>query len=694
MANRLATATSPYLRQHADNPVDWWSWGPEAFAEAERRDVPVLVSIGYAACHWCHVMARESFADAEVGALLNERYVAIKVDREEHPDVDQAFMRATQALTGQGGWPMTVFCTPDGQPFFAGTYFPPTPRGGLPSFTQLITALAEAWAERRDEVVDSAATIVKQIASLDRPPLLSIPDANLAPHRLLTMIHTQFDPGHGGFTGAPKFPQAPLLDALLVRSDPLGNDRALYTLESMARGGIHDQLGGGFHRYAVDDGWEVPHFEKMAYDNALLLGAFTRAWLRSTPDDGTEQRELFERVVRGIVGWLADEMALDGGGFAASQSAESLDADGQITEGAYYLWTPQLFDEFLGKDSRFAQGVFHVTYDGNLPMGAHSPTDGTGRSTLQLHGNPHPGRLANIIAVLKAVRDRRERPARDDKLVSAWNGLMVDSLVTAAMVFGETDWLALAISASDAVWTRHWDAERRVLHRSSLATSDGVGLGPDGVAADYAGVALGYLRLAGALGDAVWAERACLLLDRAIELFGAEDGGFYDAAASDSLFERPRRLDDESTPSATSMLVTALRIAARLTGRGDLAERADTAQQTLRSVLASAPRFCGWGLAETLSAAEQARGWGPAEVVVVDESGDQMSEMARAAWRLAPWGSVVVAGKPGTIGFGDLFAGREAIDGVATAYVCRGMTCQPPVTDWAGLRPLLWGLTH
>ena len=686
MPNRLASATSQYLRQHADNPVDWWSWGPAAFAEAARRDVLVLVSIGYSSCHWCHVMARETFADAEVGAFVNEHFVAIKVDREEHPDVDQAFMRTTQALTGQGGWPMTVFCTPAGEPFFAGTYFPPEPRGGLPSFSELVEALAEVWAERRDEVTNSAATIVRRVADLDRPPLLSIPEANLAPHRLLTKVHTEFDPGHGGFGGAPKFPQAPVLDALLVRTEQLGNDRALFTLESMARGGICDQVGGGFHRYSVDAGWEVPHFEKMLYDNALLLGTYTRGWLRAIPDDGTEQRELFERVVRGIVSWLANEMALPGGGFAASLDADSLNEGGEHTEGAHYLWSPQLFDEYLGKDSKFAQGVFHVTHGGNLPMGAHAPTDGSGLSTLQLHGNPHPGRLANVIAVLKAIRDRRPRPDRDDKVVTAWNGLLVDSLTRAAMVFGEREWLDLAAGAAGYLWEQHWDVERRVLSR--------VTAGPDGVTSDYAAAALGFVSLAGALGDADWLARAIVLLERAIELFGAPDGGFFDATASTELFERPRRKDDEALPSSTSLMVIALRAAARLAERPDLAARADAAQATLHSVLVVSPRHSGWGFAELLSDDEARRGLGPAEVVVVDDSGDPLSEQARAAWRLAPWGSVVVSAPVGTLGFGDLFTGRSMRNDQPTVYVCRGVTCQEPTVDWADLRGLLWAQTH
>ena len=397
-------------------------------------------------------------------------------------------------------------------------------------------------------------------------------------------------------------------------------------------------------------------------------------------------RGLFERVVRGIVSWLTNEMALPGGGFAASLDADSLNEGGEHTEGAHYLWSPQLFDEYLGKDSKFAQGVFHVTHGGNLPMGAHAPTDGSGLSTLQLHGNPHPGRLANVIAVLKAIRDRRPRPDRDDKVVTAWNGLLVDSLTRAAMVFGEREWLDLAAGAAGYLWEQHWDAERRVLCR--------VTTGPDGVTSDYAAAALGFVSLAGALGDADWLARAIVLLERAIELFGAADGGFFDATASTELFERPRRKDDEALPSSTSLMVIALRAAARLAERPDLAARADAAQATLHSVLVVSPRHSGWGFAELLSDDEARRGLGPAEVVVVDDSGDPLSEQARAAWRLAPWGSVVVSAPVGTLGFGDLFTGRSMRNDQPTVYVCRGVTCQEPTVDWADLRGLLWAQTH
>lgn len=691
MAERLRHASSPYLRQHADNPIDWWAWGPEPFAEAKRRDVPVFVSIGYSSCHWCHVMAAETFSDPAVAALLNESYVSIKVDREEHPVIDQAFMRATQSLTGQGGWPNSVFCTPAGRPFFAGTYFPPEPRSGLPSFTQLIETLADAWRERRAEVIDSARLITTKLASLDRAPIVATSDEALLPANLTDVVLADVDRRHGGFGAAPKFPQAPVLDALFVRTDQAANDAALFALEAMSRGGIHDQVGGGFHRYAVDEGWEVPHFEKMLYDNALLLGTYTRGWLRAIPDDGTEQREIFEKVVRGIVSWLSDEMLLPGGGFAASLDADSENEAGERVEGAFYLWNPQLFDEYLGKDSRFAQGVFHVTYGGNLPRGAHSPTDGSGMSTLQLHGLPHPGRLANILAVLKAVRDRRPRPARDEKVITAWNGLLIDSLVRAGMVFGEPEWRERARACGEYLWTNHWNRERHVLARASLATDGRMVIGADGVCSDYACAALGFLSLAQAV-DPVWIGPAVALLERAVELFSAVDGGFYGTTAlHPGLFERPKRLADEELPSATSVMEVALRLAARLTGRADLLARADAAAQSLRPLLASSPQLSGWGFASLLARSEAERGWGPAEIVIVDESEHPAaSQIAQAAWRLAPWGSAVIASAAGTEGFGDLFTGRTALDDQPTAYVCRGQTCQLPTSDWAQLRGLLW----
>lgn len=694
MANRLAHSSSPYLQLHADNPIDWFEWGPEAFEEAKRRDVPVLVSVGYLACHWCHVMARESFSDPETAALVNQRYVAIKVDREERPDIDQALMRATQALTGQGGWPMTVFLTPEGKPFFAGTYFPPVARDGQPSFTQLVTVLSDAWTGRRDEVLDSAGQIVLRLEGLDSAPIRDVDDRKIAPTRLITDLHTQYDAKHGGFgQSAPKFPQPMVLDALFVRTDQMANDRALFTLDSMARGGIHDWVGGGFHRYAVDAGWEVPHFEKMLSDNALLLGTYTRGFLRATPDDGTEQHELFTRVAAGIVQWLT-EMKLPTGGFAASESAESANAEGIAEEGARYLWTPAELDEILGTDSRFAQGVFHVTFNGNMPAGAHAPTDGTGRSTLQYHGLPHPGRMERIFATLRDARAKRPAPARDEKVVTAWNGLAVESLVRAAMVFGHIEWLEMAREVAEHLWQVHWDEDECLLARTSIAVDGEYRIGADGGASDYAATALAFIALGGALGDSQWIDRAVTLLDRAVELFHSPDAGFYDSLSDDVLFERPRRYEDEAVPSAASLMIVALRQGAELTGRSEFSDRADAAAMRLRHVLVANPAFSGWGLADLLSQAEPSHGAGPAQVIVVDNSQEIMGELARAAWRLAPWGSVVVRAPEGTAGFGGLLAHRRQQDGKPTAYICHGQTCSEPITDWNQLREVLWPHQH
>jgi uncharacterized protein YyaL (SSP411 family) len=429
--NRLADATSPYLRMHADNPIDWWEWGEEALAEAAASDRPILLSVGYAACHWCHVMAHESFSDAAVAALVNPNFVAIKVDREERPDLDALYMKATQALTGSGGWPMTVFLTPDGRPFFAGTYYPPERTGGMPSFTEVLGAIDTAWRQRRDEADASAEAVTAHLADAFAP--LPASGNRLDVWAVLDRVSAEFDPIHGGFGTAPKFPAPLVVDALLVKGEPGSLDVAQRTLDAMARGGIHDQVGGGFARYSVDPGWVVPHFEKMLYDNALLLGTYTRGW-RRVPDHDPLLRAQFERVVRGIAGWLERELLLPSGGFASSLDADSLDSRGMQHEGIYYCWTPELLTDALGaEDGDWAAEVFHVTTSGTFEHGL---------STLQLRGNPDPVRLASVAQRLLAERGQRFAPARDDKVVAAWNGLAIDALVWAAEVFAEPGWLA------------------------------------------------------------------------------------------------------------------------------------------------------------------------------------------------------------------------------------------------------------
>ena len=714
MPNRLATATSPYLRQHAANPVDWWPWGPDAFAEAERRGVPVLISVGYSACHWCHVMAHESFEDADVAARVNDAFVAIKVDREEHPDVDAVYMRATQALTGHGGWPMTVFATPQGRPFFAGTYYPPTPRGGMPSFGQVVDALAEAWATRRDEVEESAATIVGQLAEISAPPAASgTPDV----WALLDALGADFDLLHGGFGGAPKFPAPLVVDALLIKGEPGLLDLAQRTLEAMARGGIHDQVGGGFHRYAVDAGWVVPHFEKMLYDNALLLGAYTRGW-RRTPDHDGALRDLLERTVRGIVGWLQREMVVEGGGFAASLDADSADIRGMAHEGIYYVWNPELLTDALGEeDAAWAASVFHVTTAGTFEHGF---------STLQLRGAPEAERLDRVRDRLLEVRANRFAPPRDDKVIAAWNGWMIDSLVGAALVFDEPAWLDVARAAAEHVWAAHWVAGR--LARTSLG---GVAGTAAGVAEDHGALASAFGRLAGALGDATWLRRAEEVLDAALAAFDAPDGGFFDAR-EEGLFTRPRDVADNPTPSGTMCLVAALRHVGLLADRADFLARADAAAATAYGMVEANPRFAPAALGDLLLADEARKGLKPAVAVVVDDSGDPFNRAARAVWRMAPAGTVVVSGRPGTPGFAHHFENRPAVAAASgsteaqpgrlthasvgpgglvraettpeaeeydeheivetggVVYVCRGTTCFAPASTVQEIRAALW----
>ncbi|MCC6498448.1 MAG: thioredoxin domain-containing protein [Propionibacteriaceae bacterium] len=652
---------------HADNPIDWREWGEEALAEARANDRPILLSVGYAACHWCHVMAHESFSDPAIAELVNPNFIAIKVDREERPDLDAVFMKATQALTGSGGWPMTVFLTPEGLPFFAGTYYPPVRTAGMPGFGEVVSAIDTAWRQRRDEADASAAAITAHLADAFEP--LPATEGKVDVWAVLDRLSGEFDPIHGGFGTAPKFPAPLLIDALLVKGEPGSLDVAQRTLDAMARGGIHDQIGGGFARYSVDPGWVVPHFEKMLYDNALLLGSYTRGW-RRVPDHDPLLRAQFERVVRGIAGWLERELLLPSGGFASSLDADSLDSRGMQHEGIYYCWTPGLLTDALGaEDGDWAAEVFHVTTTGTFEHGL---------STLQLRGNPDAARLAAVSAKLLAERQLRFAPARDDKVVAAWNGWAIDSLVWAAGVFDEPGWLELARGAAECLWRDHWDGR---LRRSSLG---GQASSVAGFAEDYGAVALGFARLAGATGEAEWLSRAQAVLAQALGLFDAEDGGFHDAAAdAERLFARARDVSDNPTPSGTSALIAALRLVGLLAADEALIVRADLASRTTRGLLEQAPRFAGSALLDALVADEARTGLRPAVVVVI---GEPLGQDARATWRMAPIGTAVLAGPAGTEGFAHHFEDRVE-PGV---YVCRGTTCFPPTSDLTELRTALW----
>jgi uncharacterized protein YyaL (SSP411 family) len=665
VTNRLAFATSPYLLQHADNPVDWWPWSKEAFAEAERRGVPVLLSVGYAACHWCHVMAHESFEDAGTAAAINTDFVAVKVDREERPDVDTVYMQATQAMTGQGGWPMTVFLTPDRRPFYAGTYFPPTPRHGMPGFPQVLEAISEAWRERRDEVVSSAGEIAERLAAA-RPESLAGELTETDLDRAVATLRREYDAERGGFGRAPKFPPSMVLEALLRLGTDDATAMAAGTFEAMARGGICDQLGGGFARYSVDAGWVVPHFEKMLYDNALLLGAYTHWWRRSGSG-------LAQDVVESLVGWLLREMRTAEGGFAASLDADSTDAQGTLREGAFYVWSPdQLVAELGEQDGEFAAAAFGVTPSGTFEHGA---------STLRLLGQPDPVRLADVRARLLAARDRRTAPGRDDKVVAAWNGWLIDSLATAAMVFERPDWRSAATEAADLVWRLHWDGAR--LRRTSRA---GVVGGAPGILEDYAAMAQACVRLAAVHCEPIWVERARLLVGVIEEQFADGAGGYFDTAAdAEALYARPADPTDNATPSGLSATVHAMRALAELTGDDAFAERANRAAATAGKLVLAAPRFAGWLLADSATRLRHP----PVQLAVVAPAdAADAGALVTAGYRRAPAGSVIVAGPPDAPGM-PLLADRTAIDDRPTAYVCRHFVCRLPVTTVADLEAQL-----
>ncbi len=650
MANRLARATSPYLLQHAENPVDWWEWGPDAFEEARRRNVPVLLSVGYAACHWCHVMAHESFEDQATAAYLNEHFVSIKVDREERPDVDAVYMQATTAMTGHGGWPMTCVLDHDANPFFAGTYFPDQPRHGQPSFLQVLTALAQAWEERPDDVRRVAANLREHL-NQQATASSGLIGAEVLDGAVETLAR-EFDAVNGGFGDAPKFPPSMVLELLRRHAARTGDDAARQmldaTCEAMARGGVHDQLGGGFARYSVDRHWVVPHFEKMLYDNAQLLGLYAR-W----------GGPLGERVARDTADFLIRELRTAEGGFASA-----LDADSEGVEGKFYAWTPAQLVEVLGEDDgAWAAQVFEVTPTGTFEHGA---------STLQLHRDPEgPGaqRLADVRTVLLAARESRVRPARDDKVVAAWNGLAISGLCDAGLLLDEPAYINEAVAAGELLATLHLvDGRLRRVSRDGLVGRHA------GVLEDLGCVASGFLSLLQATGDKVWLDLARVLLDDALDRFRADDGGFFDTGAdAEALVTRPRDPSDNASPGGLSSTVHALATYAALTGSGAHRQAAEEALATVATLAERAPRFAGWSLAAAEAMLE-----GPVEIAVVGAPGPARDALERAA-RRRPGAVVVVADGPRD----DipLLVARTEVDGRPAAYVCRNLVCERPVTE-------------
>lgn len=654
-ANTLAQATSPYLRQHADNPVHWQQWTAQALAEAAARDVPILLSVGYAACHWCHVMAHESFEDDEVAAAMNAGFVCIKVDREERPDIDAVYMNATVALTGQGGWPMTCFLTPDGRPFFCGTYYPKA------AFLQLLSAISETWRERRGEVEEASDHIAGELRSMTS----SLPGGGpeiapeLCDHAVATVLRDE-DTVRGGFGGAPKFPPSALLEGLLRHYERTGSSSALETVSractAMARGGIYDQLAGGFARYSVDNAWVVPHFEKMLYDNALLLRVYAH-WARRTGDP------LAHRITGQTAWFLLDELA-DGAMFTSS-----LDADADGREGATYVWTPAQLTEVLGDDDgRWAAEVFEVTRDGTFEHGS---------SVLQLlHDPDDQQRFERIRGALLAARLTRVQPGRDDKVVTSWNGLAITALIEASVALDQPDLTQAARRCASALLDLHVVDGR--LRRASLG-----GVVGDSVAIleDHAMLATGLLALYQLTVEERWLAAATEVLDTAVQHFAdaQRPGRWFDTADdSEQLMLRPADALDGATPSGASAMAEALLTAAHLVDSARAERYLQLAGDTLRAhsvLLARAPRSAGHWLAVAEAAVR-----GPLQIAVACH--EQLSPLLADARRLAPGGAIVVGGE---VDSSPLLSGRDRVADADAAYVCRGRSCDFPVTSAADL---------
>ncbi|KUO12196.1 thioredoxin domain-containing protein [Streptomyces sp. DSM 15324] len=675
MPNRLAHETSPYLLQHADNPVDWWPWSEEAFEEARRRGVPVLLSVGYSSCHWCHVMAHESFEDAETAEQLNAGFVSVKVDREERPDVDAVYMEAVQAATGQGGWPMTVFLTPDAEPFYFGTYFPPAPRHGMPSFRQVLEGVRQAWTERRDEVAEVAGKIVRDLSERE----ISFGDAEPPGEQELSQallgLTREYDPQRGGFGGAPKFPPSMVVEFLLRHHARTGAEGALQmardTCERMARGGIYDQLGGGFARYSVDRDWTVPHFEKMLYDNALLCRAYAHLW-RATGS------ELARRVAVETADFMVRELRTAEGGFASALDADSDDGTGRHVEGAYYVWTPEQLTEVLGaEDARIAMHYFGVTEEGTFEEGA---------SVLRLPQQDSvfdAEKIAGIRERLLAKRAGRPAPGRDDKVVAAWNGLAIAALAETGAYFDRPDLVAAAVGAADLLVRLHLDEQARL----SRTSKDGQAGANAGVLEDYGDVAEGFLALASVTGEGVWLEFAGFLLDHVLVRFAdPESGALYDTAAdAEQLIRRPQDPTDNAVPSGWTAAAGALLGYAAHTGSVPHRTAAEKALGVVKALGPRVPRFIGWGLAVAEALLD-----GPREVAVVAAAFDDPAaqSLLRTALLGAAPGAVVAYGTVGSEEF-PLLADRPLRDGEPTAYVCRNFTCDAPTTDPERLRAAL-----
>jgi uncharacterized protein YyaL (SSP411 family) len=634
--NRLAGETSPYLLQHADNPVDWYPWGEEAFAKSREEDKPILLSVGYAACHWCHVMEHESFEDGETASLMNERFVNVKVDREERPDVDSLYMDAVVALTGQGGWPMTVFLTPEGEPFLGGTYYPPEPRHGLPSFRQVLVAVSDAYRQRRGDVASQASALVDAVRRSSELPPSHEPLTETLLHEASRGLRAQFDAEWGGWGRAPKFPQAATVEFLL-RMHLRGDDDALpmvrATLDGMAAGGMYDLVGGGFHRYSVDERWLVPHFEKMLYDNALLAPSYLHAWV-------VTGEERYRQVAEETLDYMFRELRLPEGGFASAQ-----DADTEGVEGLTFTWT---------RDEGVRGELLHPFEHGRFVIRGELADEERRR--------------------LFELRERRPKPARDDKAIAAWNGLALAAVAEAGRRLERDDLLAAARELGEFLLGPLSTPVGR-LHRTYRA---GRAKGT-GYLEDYADVAHGLLELHVATGEPRWLEEAHRLSQLAVELFADEErGGFYlSPADGEELVARKKDLEDHPTPSGNSMLAYVLLRLARIYGDEDLERRAVGVFRLLHRGLGAAPQAFGHALC-----ALDLHFSPPREIAIV---GPTDSAVARAALSAFDPNAVVAIGPAEGI---PLLEDKELVDGEPAVYVCERFVCRAPVTDPAELVPV------
>jgi uncharacterized protein YyaL (SSP411 family) len=654
MANALANETSPYLRQHADNPVDWLPWGPSTLGRAVELQRPLFVSIGYAACHWCHVMERESFEDATTAALMNEHFVCVKVDREERPDIDAIYMQAVQLLTGHGGWPLNVFLTPDQTPFFGGTYWPPEPRHGMASFTQVLEMISAFWAQRRDEAVDLGARLSARLAAdATREPAGEPLDEGRLEGALDTLRATHDPRGHG-FGGAPKFPPHSTIEFLLRRGE---RRMSLQTLRAMARGGICDQVGGGFARYSVDAHWTVPHFEKMLYDNALLARAYLHGWQCSG-------EELLLRTCRETLDFCLRELAASDGGFYSS-----LDADSEGVEGRFYVWTLEELQTVLGEQAPAAIAYFGATASGNFE----------GANVLEAHG-PEPAARSTIRETLRLARERRVRPPLDDKRVASWNALMIGALADAGAVLEEPTYLDAAIAAAEFVWEQMRDEQGRLLRSYNAAQAH-----LPAYLEDHAFLLEALLTLYEASFDERFFAWALMLADTILEQFADERGAGFFATANDAerLIVRRKESEDQPIPSASSSAALGLLRLGALTGEYRYEQAALGAIAVSADV---APRYPS-AFAYLLCAAD----FHLAEVREVALVGPDLAALERVVRsRFRP--HVVLAGSSNGLNSAvPLLAGRAPAAGGATtaAYVCERFACQAPVSDPEELAALL-----